>query len=561
MRRRILFLTIAFITFIIQIMIVHYVFLPDSMEKVTILDEGWDVNYNDTYFHDIRLSELRKLIGNSTNKGDTIILSRDMKEINNYQTPTLLFESRFSAYRVLVGDRIIEEKFEDLLKDNKFVGCDNNFIQMPTGVESSIIRIELHVAEDDAYNYFEAPIFGSYMDVLHYTIFSNLFVIITSVFLIIFGLLFFAIAVAFRSTVPEIDMQSYSSLLFITFGIWFLSQFKLLDFIIDTGDHQTEIEYISLYITVPFMYMVMGSMQNYLHSKLFWGFALTGSIVIMIPIMSHFSGWLHINRFLGLYQLDAMVFFIFMLIMLFRDIKRKRITRYQTIQLVGITMLAIAFLFNVLFYLLEVAGISEQIMLSKKAVPYGVLAMVFANLVNYYIYIAQSFARKKEYSSLTHLAYADGLTDLANRSRYEKYIDGLYKKGDDFCLISIDLNGLKVINDNAGHLMGDKYIREFGQVLTECMEGKCFAARIGGDEFVVVLTGDELFSAEQFIREMNEKLERMNATDHSMIRSAATGYAFRSEVEGNGHEVYLLADERMYNNKRQMHKELKMPER
>lgn len=53
----------------------------------------------------------------------------------------------------------------------------------------------------------------------------------------------------------------------------------------------------------------------------------------------------------------------------------------------------------------------------------------------------------------------------------------------------------------------------------------------------------------------------MNATDYSMIRSAATGYAFRSEVEGNGHEVYLLADERMYNNKRYMHKELKMPER
>ena len=104
--------------------------------------------------------------------------------------------------------------------------------------------------------------------------------------------------------------------------------------------------------------------------------------------------------------------------------------------------------------------------------------MAFASLINYYIYISETYAKKKENESLAHLAYADGLTNIPNRSRYEKYLSDLNESGEDYCIISIDLNGLKTVNDNQGHLMGDKYLKEFSNALDNCFRGKIQRKRI-----------------------------------------------------------------------------------
>jgi diguanylate cyclase (GGDEF)-like protein len=190
-------------------------------------------------------------------------------------------------------------------------------------------------------------------------------------------------------------------------------------------------------------------------------------------------------------------------------------------------------------------------MLSKKAVPMGAMCMVFATLVNYHIYITQSLARRSERASLAHLAYDDELTGIPNRNRYEKYISDLDKKENDYCIISIDLNGLKKVNDELGHLAGDKYIAQFGKCLSQCMEGQAFVARIGGDEFVAVLSGNNILRAQEFIQELCMKLDELNKKDPSIYRNAACGFAYRHEVsKPDMNAVYLLADERMYLDKR-----------
>ena len=76
---------------------------------------------------------------------------------------------------------------------------------------------------------------------------------------------------------------------------------------------------------------------------------------------------------------------------------------------------------------------------------------------------------------------ADGLTGIPNRSRLEKFINTIEERGEDYCIVSIDLNELKPVNDKQGHLMGDKYLLEFSDILQSCFTGKGFIARIGGD--------------------------------------------------------------------------------
>lgn len=101
--------------------------------------------------------------------------------------------------------------------------------------------------------------------------------------------------------------------------------------------------------------------------------------------------------------------------------------------------------------------------------------------------------------------------------------------------------------------MGDRYLSEFTKALNDCFSGEGFIARIGGDEFVAALTGENLGQAEEFIERLNKALDDLNRTDPLIYRSAATGYAFRHEADGTDwNSVYLLADERMYINKARM---------
>lgn len=550
MRKKALYLSVVFVIFILILISAQAILKPRGADRVEVLQDGWNVRYNQTEYENVRLSDLRRLIGNGGFRGDRIIMSIRNVDFTGLTDPAIFLESRFSAFKIIVDGVEVEHKFMTYYEKGEFIGCERNFVILPKLTGRHEIVIDIYVNEDDAYNFYDAPIFGDYSDLFMYGIYNNMFIFTISAFLVVFGFAFFIIALGFKSNLPEIRMLMFSALLFIDLGIWFLTQFKLLDLFMETGRRQTEAEYITLYLIVPIMYMVIGSMREYLTKKRFMFFATIGTVISIILIVLHYAGKMHINKLLWLYQINALVLCIFLIVMLFVDERKRRISPSQTIQLIGQAMLGISFLINVIFYYLEVAGIMQQIMLSKKVVPLGALCMVFSTLLNYNTYISASYARKKEYQSLTHYAYADGLTDIPNRARLEKYITDITKKDNDYCIVSIDLNGLKTVNDVLGHLMGDKYLREFADVLKESVSDRGFIARIGGDEFVAVLNGTNIERAERIIDAVKAAIEKLNQEDPVLNRSAAFGYAYRHETDGNNwNDVYLLADERMYQNK------------
>ncbi len=238
---------------------------------------------------------------------------------------------------------------------------------------------------------------------------------------------------------------------------------------------------------------------------------------------------------------------------LLNDARSYNISKSQYAQILGQGALGLSFIFNMFFYYLEVTGITEQIMISKMAILLGAMCMVFATLLNYYTFISESVARQKEYTSLAHHAYADELTGLANRAKYDSYMATINKE-EDYCIVSIDLNGLKTINDTFGHLVGDQYLIEFANGLNESFGEIGFVARIGGDEFVAILKGESMSRVEEYAAKLNNYLENLNEDDSSIHRSAAIGYAYKHEYgSADSKLVYLNADERMYNNKELMH--------
>lgn len=94
-------------------------------------------------------------------------------------------------------------------------------------------------------------------------------------------------------------------------------------------------------------------------------------------------------------------------------------------------------------------------------------------------------------SRLAHTEQAtmlDPLTGLANR-RLEGDLALRIRRGQPFCLLLIDLNGFKVINDTHGHLAGDQILRQFASELNQVCHQSDLGGRWGGDEFLVLFNG------------------------------------------------------------------------
>jgi len=101
-------------------------------------------------------------------------------------------------------------------------------------------------------------------------------------------------------------------------------------------------------------------------------------------------------------------------------------------------------------------------------------------------------ARKKAEAYLEFLGKHDVLTKLRNRSFYVDELNRLERKGPwPVTIIIADLNGLKRVNDQLGHAAGDALLRRAGEVLAKAMEPPFQAARIGGDEFAILMPGTD----------------------------------------------------------------------
>lgn len=148
------------------------------------------------------------------------------------------------------------------------------------------------------------------------------------------------------------------------------------------------------------------------------------------------------------------------------------------------------------------------------------------------------------------LLETDALTGLYSRYAYSEEIEKYEEKGvpDNMVAFSIDINGLKGINDTLGHLAGDELIKGGAECISDIFSehGKCF--RTGGDEFIVLLAG-----AAVEIEQLHERFRERYANWHGQLAANITmssGYAIASDFKGYSIEKLIAeADKKMYADK------------
>jgi diguanylate cyclase (GGDEF)-like protein len=159
---------------------------------------------------------------------------------------------------------------------------------------------------------------------------------------------------------------------------------------------------------------------------------------------------------------------------------------------------------------------------------------------------AERFRVERE--TFERVAHVDDLTKLANRRGYHRYLASFGTGGSrDVAVLAMDVDRFKSINDQFGHLAGDDALRRIGAVLSSQVRTEDLAARIGGDEFVIVLAGASLETATQRAAQVIAMLGRRGRTAGSGFSEPigvsigiAAGPAERVE------QLHQSADEALY---------------
>lgn len=147
---------------------------------------------------------------------------------------------------------------------------------------------------------------------------------------------------------------------------------------------------------------------------------------------------------------------------------------------------------------------------------------------------------------LRKLSYYDSLTGIRNRTYFEKEINDLnFKTNKAIGIIICDLDNLKYLNDNLGHLRGDELLKDFANILDKYTNNNTTAARIGGDEFVILLKDKSHKDLKEIYMDLIKSIERYNLKNKLPIRvSIGTGYSEFSI--GSTEWVFNTADSKMY---------------
>jgi diguanylate cyclase (GGDEF)-like protein len=159
-------------------------------------------------------------------------------------------------------------------------------------------------------------------------------------------------------------------------------------------------------------------------------------------------------------------------------------------------------------------------------------------------------ARKKAEAYLEFLGKHDVLTKLKNRSFYVDELNRLQRKGPfPVSAIVVDMDNLKTVNDQLGHAAGDALLRRAGEVLAKAIQKPYQAARIGGDEFAVLMPGADARDVETVAESITQLVELNNQFYGGPKLSFSLGMA--TCEEGESVEAMLReADSAMYEAKR-----------
>jgi len=148
--------------------------------------------------------------------------------------------------------------------------------------------------------------------------------------------------------------------------------------------------------------------------------------------------------------------------------------------------------------------------------------------------VATAIERKSSEEKIKHLSFHDSLTDLYNRAYFEEELERYnFPRYYPLSVVMLDVNGLKVINDTFGHSEGDRLLQHLSQVLTSVSRQGDILARIGGDEFAILLPSTTSEQAHEFCERIKKACHQDKIEPIYLRLNISLGYASTVKAEKN----------------------------
>jgi diguanylate cyclase (GGDEF)-like protein/PAS domain S-box-containing protein len=157
---------------------------------------------------------------------------------------------------------------------------------------------------------------------------------------------------------------------------------------------------------------------------------------------------------------------------------------------------------------------------------------------------------------LYHMSVTDPLTGLYNRRHFDGQLEVILSdhlaKGHSLCLLLIDLDGFKFVNDTYGHPFGDEVLRTTAQLLRQLVRRNDYIARLAGDEFAMVLKNTNLDNATKIAQKVHQEINRTRVPlpVGSMQLQSSIGVAEAPTHGRKAQELVSAADVALYHSKR-----------
>ncbi|MDD4844044.1 MAG: diguanylate cyclase [Anaerotignum sp.] len=512
-----------------------------QLEKKAEINEGWSLKEEKTAYS---IEKLPQMFSGVTG---IATLSRQLPE-NLNSNSVLAFENYFQDVQVVIDG---EERYSyDGLLSNMNRRLNTNFfcmVDLDEEDRGKTIEVTFHAPSDKENIALPGFRIGTEMGILLEFFRLDVLSLVFSGIMVFFAVLFFAIFIRERYSKGEnCSILAHSAILMALSSIWSIANSSVVHMCVHNDILLAYLSFHSfmlLPVAIPIFYCDV--MEG--HKKFLYQLAGVASFNFILQ---------NIFFFVGKYQYIEMmrITFIVLLFIIFAlmGISIREFVKRDFNYAVGFLIATAVFggcyildVFRFFFY----APLDNAMFFR-----YGVLAFIsiifwiFARRMLCYVEVEVENRVYKE------LALRDVLTHLPNRTALEKRIKSLEEKErvcSSFTVILMDVNGLKPVNDKSGHGAGDRLLCEAAKSIQEAFpEEKDAWYRLGGDEFIVLMTETELNNEEcqQRLLRATEKWKNADYGPISISCGSKTVKNLKITREAVG-QLMHEADQMMYKNK------------
>ena len=492
-------------------------------------------------------------------RGDSLILRRKLTaEIP--QTPVLRFKTYQTFVEAYRDGKKIYTNSERNYRNHDLVGSGIHFVYLGISlVKDRTLELKFFFSENDAWNVLPTfqilPAKYAYND--YYA--RHSIALVVGLFLSLFGILALFLSAGMLFYKMKFFQLMMIGFLSICLGVWTLCFTKLFQLFSYDFTLNTNIEYAALYISPLPLYLLLLHMRYKQISKTLWSgliiVACLDILIFTVTTILNFTNIVHYPQTLWVFHAYVILCVVYLFVAI---ISNKRIFDTPTrILTAGIFTFGTFAILELVRYHVMTSFHLEHTILGITWLPAGTLAFVILLVMSYIVYMYRLMSAKTEKDVLKEIAYRDSLTGIYNRAKSQRIFSSLNSTSADFAFVSIDMNGLKLINDRYGHNEGDRQLKAFATAFHDAFAEVGTTIRLGGDEFLAIVRHEHIAEVDTALAKMAELQKELSANLLTPLE-AAYGVAYRHELskDKNAHskemaqvepeKVYQLADERMY---------------